>query len=177
MESSNAAWMPGSYVEATSRYFPGTRDIWGVTTPETVSEYGPDVATCRPRFRSASATNMVTFNAMAEEGLVNCRRTLEWWSVIGHREVRAKRIHTSCSWLIVRLFHKRGLQHSVQKSDHLQQLTCPCSQISKKCLWSSEGVTYHAPRRFLQNIPAPSIGTCSTSIRVELSMKNKNGPR
>jgi len=157
MESSNAAWMPWSYVEATSRYFPGTRDIWGVTTPETVSEYGPDVATCRPRFRSASATNMVTFNAMAEEGLVNCRRTLEWWSVIGHRE--------------------RGLQHSVQKSDHLQHLTCPCSQISKKCLWSSEGVTYHAPRRFLQNIPAPSIGTCSTSIRVELSIKNENGPR
>ena len=72
----NAASAPALYVDGTTRYRPGCSARGSITTPAIASEYGPDVATCRPSAAPAPAGGLksVRLSASEGDGAASCRR-------------------------------------------------------------------------------------------------------
>ena len=69
---------PAVYVDGTTRYRPGCSVSRSMSTPDTASEYGPEVATCRPRdaLEFEGTLKRVRFNEAEGKGAANCRRKL-----------------------------------------------------------------------------------------------------
>lgn len=60
---------PGSYPETTKTYTPGSSTlVRGIRTPEVVSAYGPEVATCAPSFPPSRRLNSVILSGSALVG-------------------------------------------------------------------------------------------------------------
>jgi hypothetical protein len=72
----NAAHVLGLKVEGMRRYFPGASETFEIATPETASEYRPDVARLEPELLSPEVENSVMFNEIAAVWVTSCKRIL-----------------------------------------------------------------------------------------------------